>query len=162
MSDTQGFPSTYEEPVSRRKVVKKAVVAAALGTTGASVLIGAMAPSASATGEKGALLPRVVFLADATTVVVDASLGNDFRLTLEASRTIANPSRGADGQKIIFQITQGGDGSNTVTWGDLYEFSTSLPRPALSTHRGETDLLGFIYNKAKGRWLFAAFVNGFS
>lgn len=161
MSETEGFPKSSDGPMSRRKVVTKAVAVAALGTTGASALIGAMAPSASAT-DKAAVVPRVVFLADAATVVVDASLGNDFRLTLNESRTLANPFRGADGQKITFQITQGGNGSNAITWADSYAFSTSLPRPALSTQVGETDLLGFIYNATKGRWLFAAFVKGFS
>jgi hypothetical protein len=36
-----------------------------------------------------------------------------------------------------------------------------MPQPTLSTSAGQTDLLGFIYNAAKGTWLFAAFVNGF-
>ena len=36
-----------------------------------------------------------------------------------------------------------------------------MPQPTLSTTAGQTDLLGFIYNAAKGTWLFTAFVNGF-
>ena len=67
-----------------------------------------------------------------------------------------------DGQQIIFQITQGSGGSTTLTWGSGYEFSADLPQPTLSTAAGGLDLLGFIYNAAKGSWLLAAFVDGFS
>ena len=56
---------------------------------------------------------------------------------------------------------QGSAGSATLTWTPGYEFSTELPQPTLSTAPGQTDLLGFIYNAAKGTWLLAAFVYGF-
>ena len=75
---------------------------------------------------------------------------------------MGNPSNPADGQQIIFQVTQGTTGSSAITWGSSYEFSTGLPQPMLSTAPGQTDLLGFIYNAAVGNWLLAAFVNGFS
>ena len=75
---------------------------------------------------------------------------------------MGNPANPTDGQKITFQVTQGGAGSSAITWGSGYEFSTGLPQPTLSTAAGQTDLLGFIYNAAKGKWLLAAFVNGFS
>ena len=42
-----------------------------------------------------------------------------------------------------------------------YEFSAGLPKPNLSTTAGQTDLLGYVYNAAKGKWLLVAFVNGF-
>ena len=108
------------------------------------------------------MAPAVVFLSDAATIAVDASVGNDFRVTLGASRTMGNPTNALDGQQVIFQVTQGAAGSSTITWSSDYEFSTGLPQPTLSTAAGQTDLLGFIYNAAKGNWLLAAFVNGFS
>jgi hypothetical protein len=154
------------EPLSRRKIVKGAVGTAAAG----SVLTGILASPAraastallSTTVEPGAIAPAVVMLTDAATISVDASKGNDFRVTLGASRTMANPTNPTSGQQIIFQITQGSGGSATVTWGTAYEFSTGLPQPTLSTAAGQTDLLGFIYNAVSGSWLLAAFVNGFS
>ena len=112
--------------------------------------------------EQGALAPAVVSLADAQTIAVDASQGNDFRVTIGTSRTMGNPSNPTDGQKMTLQITQGSAGSSTIAWGSAYEFSTGLPQPTLSTVAGQTDLLAFIYNAAKGQWLLAAFVNGFS
>ena len=117
---------------------------------------------AATTTEQGALAPAVVGLTDAATIAVDASLGNDFRVTIAGSRTMRDPANPTDGQQIIFQITQGAAGSATVTWGSSYEFSDGLPQPTLSTKAGQTDLLGFIYNAGKSSWLFAAFVNGFS
>ena len=104
----------------------------------------------------------MVGLTDAATIAVDASLGNDFRVTIAGNRTMANPANPADGQKITFQVTQGSGGSFTLTWGSSYEFSTGLPLPTLSTAAGETDLLCFIYNGTKAKWLLAAFVAGFS
>lgn len=75
---------------------------------------------------------------------------------------MGNPVNPMAGQQIIFQVTQGGGGSFTVTWSSAYQFSTGLPQPTLSTGAGQTDLLGFIYNAPSGTWLLAAFVNGFS
>jgi len=114
------------------------------------------------TTESGALAPAVVGLTDAATIAVDASLGNDFRVTIAGNRTMANPANPSDGQKITFQVTQGSGGSFTLTWGSTYEFSTGLPQPTLSTAAGQTDLLCFIYNATKAKWLLAAFVAGFS
>ena len=133
---------------------------------GAAVLTAATVSRASAAAqatitESGAVAPAVVNLTDAATIAVDASLGNDFRVTIAGNRTMGNPANPADGQQIIFQVTQGSGGSFTLSWGNSYEFSSDLPQPGLSGTAGQTDLLGFIYNTAKGTWLLAAFVNGF-
>ena len=155
--------------LSRRKMVTGAVGMAALGAAGGSTLVSpALATTSRAafaqgtTVEPGAVVPAVVALTDGPTIAVDASLGNDFRVTIAANRTMGNPASPADGQKITFQITQGAAGSSTITWGNAYEFSDGLPQPALSTQAGKTDLLAFIYNGGKSKWLLAAFVNGFT
>ena len=152
------------DSLSRRKILKRAVGLAAIGAVGGSVLSEVIASPASAatTIEPGGVAPAVVALTDAPTIAVNASLGNDFRVTIQANRTMGNPANPADGQKIVFQVTQGTSGSLTLTWGGAYEFSTGLPQPTLSTTAGQTDLLAFIYNAAKGKWLLAAFVNGFN
>ena len=93
---------------------------------------------------------------------MDASLGNDFRVTLAGNRTMGTPSNPTNGEQIIFQITQGAGAPFTITWGSGYEFSAALPQPTLSTSAGQTDLLGFLYNATTGTWLLAAFLNGFS
>ena len=155
-----------DQVLSRRNIFKGAVGVAAVGAGGA-VLTAATASQASAavqatTVESGALAPAVISLTDATTIVVDASLGNDFRVTIGGNRTMVNPANPSDGQKITFQVTQGSGGAFTLTWGSSYEFSAGLPQPTLSTTAGQTDLVGFIYNADKGKWLLVAFVSGFA
>ena len=151
--------------LSRRKIFKGAVGVAAVGAGGAVLTTATASPASAAaqatTTESGAVAPAVVNLTDAATIAVDASLGNDFRVTIAGNRTMGNPANPANGQQIIFQVTQGSGGSFTLSWGSSYEFSSDLPQPSLSTTAGQTDLLGFIYNAAKGTWLLAAFVNGF-
>ena len=152
---------------SRRRIFKGAVSAVAAGTVGGTVLAEVTASPASAaaratTVEPGAVSPAVVHLTDAGTIAVDASLGNDFRVTIAGNRTMGTPSNPVDGEQIIFQITQGTGAPFTITWGSGYEFSTALPQPTLSTGAGQTDLLGFVYNATTGTWLLAAFLNGFS
>ena len=160
-STSRRAPDTGEA-LSRRKIVKGAVGVAAAGAAG-SVLTQAFASPARAASTGAAVLQSTTVepgsggargghaLTDAATISVDASQGNDFRVTLGASRTMGNPANPANGQQIIFQITQGSGGSATITWGTAYEFSTGLPQPTLSTAAGQTDLLGFIYNAAKRR-----------
>jgi hypothetical protein len=161
-----GGGAVDSQAVTRRKIFKQAA-GVTVGCVAGAMLLDAVPASASAasaatTVAQGALAPAVVALTDAPTIAVDASQGNDFRVTLAASRTMATPSNPTDGQQVIFQVTQGSGGSAAVTWGAGYEFSDSLPEPTLSATAGDTDLLGFIYNSAKGKWLLAAFVNGFS
>lgn len=158
-----------DEGLNRRAAFRRAVGAAAVGAAGVVLAEAVTSPAradtaalAGTTIESAALAPAVVNLTDAATIAVDASQGNDFRVTLGASRTMANPSNPTNGQQIIFQITQGSGGSATITWGSSYEFSAALPQPTLSTTAGQTDVLGFIYNQGKSAWLLAAFVNGFS
>ena len=150
--------------LSRRNIFRSAVGVAAVGAGGA-VLIDAASPAMAAlntTVQPVAVAPAVVVLADTTTIAVDGSLGNDFRLTIAGNRTVGTPANPADGQKITFQVTQGAGGPFTLSWSSGYEFSTGLPVPTLSTTAGQTDLLGFIYNATKGKWLLVAFVSGFS
>jgi hypothetical protein len=163
-SSRQRGPDSGQE-LSRRKIFKGSVAVAA-ASVGAAVLatVGARPAAAAAmatTVESGAVAPAVVNLTDATTVAVDASLGNDFRVTIAGNRTMGTPANPSNGQQIIFQVTQGSGGSFTLNWASGYEFSAAMPQPTLSTTAGQTDLLGFIYNAAKGTWLFTAFVNGF-
>ena len=156
--------------LSRRKIFKRAATTAAVGAAGVAggtQLTGIFAPPAHAataatTVQQGALAPDVVNLADAATIAVDASQGNDYRVTIAGNRTLATPSNPADGQKIIIQVTQGSAGAFTLSYGSGFEFSTALPQPTLSTAAGDTDLLAFVYNAAKSRWLLAAFVPGFA
>ena len=155
-----------EKALSRRKIFKRAVFVGAVGAAGGSVLAEAFAGPASAasatTVEQGAVAPTVISLIDAATIALDASLGNDFRVTLGGNHIVGTPSNQTDGQQIVLQVTQGTGGPYTITWGSGYEFSSSLPQPTLSTTAGQTDVLGFVYNAGIGSWLLTTFVKGFT
>ena len=159
------FMTGPDQLLSRRKIFKGIAGAAAVGAGGIT-LIDSAAPASAATlataVEPGAVAPAVVALADAATIAVDASLGNDFRVTIAGDHVMGTPANPTDGQKITFQVTQATGGPFALSWASGYQFSAGLPQPALSTTAGDTDLLCFIYNAAKGTWLFVAFVAGFT
>jgi len=110
----------------------------------------------------GASTAAVGALTSGTTISVDASLGNTFTVTLTGSDMLANPVNPADGQRVIFAVTQDSSGSRTLSYDTAYEFSSALPAPTLSTTPGVTDYLGFVYSAAAAKWRFLAFVSGFS
>src|SRR6185437_9634299 len=154
-------PGSGQE-LSRRRIFMGAAGVAAAGAAVLTDATGAKAAALATTVESGAVAPAVVNLTDAATISVDASAGNDFRLTIGGNRTMGTPSNPADGQKITVQVTQGTGGPYALSWASGYEFSTALPQPTLSATAGDTDLLCFIYNSSKSAWLLAAFVNGFA
>ena len=161
-SSTRQREQDSGQVLSRRNIFLGAVGAAAGGAVLTAVTASpASAAAAATTVESGALAPAVVNLTDAATIAVNASQGNDFRVTIAGNRTMGSPASPTDGQQIIFQVTQGSGGSFTLAWADGYEFSPGLPQPTLSTAAGQTDLLGFVYNATAGTWLLAAFLNGF-
>lgn len=117
--------------------------------------------SSNTTITAGFVAPAVVGLGYASTISVNAAAGNDFRVTLGGSATIANPSHPVDGQRITFQITQSSGGGDTVTWSSAYNFGAAGGPPKLSTSGGATDVIGFIYNAAIGAWLCVGSAVGF-
>jgi hypothetical protein len=108
----------------------------------------------------GYVAPAVVALADAATIGVDASAGNDFRVTITGNRTMDNPANPVDGQRITFQVKQGGAGNFQLTWGSQYKFGAA-GAPVLSTGAGDTDVIGFIYNASVPSWLCVGAALGF-
>jgi hypothetical protein len=106
-----------------------------------------------------------VTLTDASTVTVDASFGNHFRLLttsgIGATRAMGAPSNPTDGQKIIFEIIQDGSGSRAVTWNSIYTFSTDIPSPTMTTTLNKRDFVGFVYNSTANLWYCLAVSKGY-
>lgn len=100
-------------------------------------------------------------LTDAATIAVDASLGNDFKVTLGGNRTLGNPTNSVDGQKILFAIRQDGTGSRTLTLDTNYRLGADISAVTLSTGANKTDYLGVRYNAADTKWDVIAFVKGY-
>jgi hypothetical protein len=104
------------------------------------------------------IAPAVVALTDAATILVNAALGNDFRVTLGGSRIMGAPSNPADGQDIAFVISQPGSGGPwSVTWAGAYQFGTA-GAPPLSTAASAVDIFSFKYDLSLTEWLFTGAV----
>jgi hypothetical protein len=101
------------------------------------------------------------YLTDAATIAIDASRGNIFNVTLNANRTLGNPTNGIDGQMITIRVKQDFTGGRTLSYSGDYRFSTDLPVPVLSTGSQKTDYLSFIYNEYASKWDFIGKVFGF-
>lgn len=108
----------------------------------------------SGTTFTGRNVPAIASLTFAATILINAALANYFRVTLTASTgTLDAPSNPADGQPMIVEISQDATGGRTMAWNAAYLFSTSFPSPTLSTGANAIDILGFVYNAAKSKWL---------
>jgi hypothetical protein len=107
-----------------------------------------------------AAAPATVALADAETIEVDASVGNDFTVTPAGNRTLGNPSGGSQGQLIRVHVTQDAAGSRTLAYGTAYSWGAA-GAPVLTTATGKTDVLEFVYNAAAGKWFGLRAVKGF-
>jgi hypothetical protein len=133
------------------------------GSPGTWVNAGSLYALLSGATFTGAIVTTPDALTDAATIAVNAALGNDFRVTIAASRTMGVPSNPADGQRIDFMITQGGSGSFTITWSSSaggYSFGAGSA-PTLTATAGKTDIVGFAYNATIGKWLYLGSSLGF-
>lgn len=111
----------------------------------------------------GAVAEAVATLTFATTILVNAALGNTFRITLTASTgTLDAPSNPVDNQKMIVEVKQDGTGSRTMAYNTAYQFTTALPSPTLSTAANAVDILVFMYNSTSTKWRFMGALPGYT
>jgi hypothetical protein len=97
---------------------------------------------------EGELSPTVTALAFASTVAVNAALGNVFSLVMTGACTLANPTGGTDGQVVRLRVTSGG---HTLSYGGAYLFGTG-GEPSLSS--SGLDILAFEYVAGLPGWTF--------
>lgn len=100
-------------------------------------------------------------LTDGPTIAVDASLGNQFTVTLGDNRTLGNPTNSVNGQMILFAIRQDGAGNRTLTLDTNYRLGSDITSTTLSTGANKTDYLGVRYNATDSKWDVIAFVKGY-
>lgn len=109
------------------------------------------------------LSPKVITLTDAVSIDVDASGGNDFRVTLAGDRTMNAPTNPADGQGLTLEIIQDATGNRTLSWTSGtggWNFGNDVP-PVLSTLGGKRDLVSFRYSSSASAWLYLGSKIGF-
>lgn len=89
-------------------------------------------------------------LTDGATITPDFSLGNNYRVALGGSRTLANPTNIVAGQSGSIELRQDATGSRTLAYGWGWQFSGGTT-PTLSTPGLSRDTLYYdvkIYNSA--------------
>lgn len=99
-------------------------------------------------------------LTDAATLALDASLGDNWRVTLGGNRTLANPTNPIDGQVINLRIAQDGTGGRTLSYGSAFKFPGGVA-PVLSTAANARDFLSAQYDATNGTW-YAVVNKGFA
>lgn len=102
-----------------------------------------------------------IALTDGTAIATDASLSNQFRVTLGGNRTLSNPTNAFDGQLITWSIKQDVTGSRTITLDTKFRFGTDITSITLTTTPSKTDKIGVQYNSADDKFDVIAFVRGF-
>ena len=99
-------------------------------------------------GVVGELSPTITALTYASTVELNAALGNVFTLTMTGACELANPTGGTDGQVIRVRVTTNG---YTLSYGTAYLFGSS-GTPSLSS--SGLNIAAFEYVAALTGWCF--------
>ena len=101
-----------------------------------------------------------IALTDATTIAVNAALGNKFKVTLGGNRTLGNPTGAYDGQLLIFNVLQDATGSRTVTLGNKYRLASGVTL-TWSTTANMKDKLLVQYDSVADKFDVLAFQPGY-
>jgi hypothetical protein len=163
------LPASYGETVDITRLaqvsppaaVPAVYVSAVNGMSGWVVLTAAGVGAFPVSGGAftGGVAPEVVTLADAPTILVDAALGNDMRVTLGGNRVLALPaSPRGDGQKLLFEINQDSAGGRTLTLAAGYNFLPGLPSFTLTAAAHAPNYLGVRYVLPAAAWDVIAFL----
>lgn len=109
----------------------------------------------------GKLAPSVVNLVDVATIAVDASLGNQFTVTLGGNRTLGNPTGASNGQMLVFIVRQDGTGGRTLGFDTKFRFGDEIGTPSISTGSNKTSLIGVRYHSSDDKFDVVAFVSNY-
>jgi hypothetical protein len=109
------------------------------------------------------VVQRVVSIADATSITVDADTTDvATQANTQAAGTLTvNAPTGTpvNGQKFILRLSS--TSVQTFSWNAIFAGSTDLALPTSSTGSGKYDYVGFIYNSTATKWQLLAKVFGF-
>jgi len=114
-------------------------------------------------GTLATLLPRVVNTATATSITINgdttdvATMAN----TQTAGTFTVNAPSGtpANGQKLIFRLSS--TAVQTFSWNAIFQGSSDVALPTVSSSGGKYDYMGFIYNSTATKWQMVASNFGF-
>ncbi len=120
-----------------------AALASYVTTSALTTTLASYAELAGGNSYTGAQTVAFQSLTDATNIATDASLSNNFRVTLGGNRTLDNPTNLRDGGCYNWYIKQDGTGSRTLAFGSKFKFTGSS---TISTAAGARDLIAGIYD----------------
>ena len=149
------------------------VVSVTGNVTGGNVLAITIANAASFTGglvsvtgsviTGGGVVSRVVSIADATSVTINADttdLATQTNTQATGTLTINAPTGTlANGQKFTFRLQS--SNVQTFSWNVVFSGSTDLSLPTTSSGSSKYDYMGFIYNSTAIKWQLLAKNFGF-
>jgi hypothetical protein len=101
-----------------------------------------------------------VAVADAASIIVNAALGNHFRVTVTAARPFGTPLNPTDGQVIIIEITNGTASNINVTFNAAWAAGAEFTTSAITA--GKTDLTQWTYRADKSKWWLVGYQKGYS
>ena len=111
----------------------------------------------------GTLLPRIVAIADGTSVTMNGANTDTATQTntqVAGTLTINAPSGTPyDGQKLVFRLQS--SNVQTFSWNSIFAGSTDLSLPTTSSGSSKYDYVGFIYNTPAVKWQLLAKNFGF-
>ena len=106
--------------------------------------VDAMEPrTASGTIAVAATSGNITTLTSSTSITIDLSNSNNYKVTLGHNATFNNPSNIVAGQTGSIFITQDGTGSRTASWGTYWDF-TGGTAPTLTTTPAAVDRIDYV------------------
>lgn len=76
---------------------------------------------------------NIVTLTDGATITPDFTLGNNFQVTIAATRNLANPTGVTTGQSGVIFIQQNGTGGYSLSYGTSWDFASATPPTLITT-----------------------------
>ena len=111
----------------------------------------------------GAILPRVVVIANSSTVTMNSDttdLATQTNTQVAGTLVIAAPTgTPANGQRLTFRLQSAN--VQTFSWNAIFGGSTDIPLPTVSSGSNKYDYMGFVYNSTAIRWQLLAKNFGF-
>lgn len=95
-------------------------------------------------------------LTDAANIATDASLSNNFTVTLAGNRNLSAPTNPTDKQKVVWEFKQDATGNRTLTFDAIFNFGV-FPTLVLSGGANKKDYMGAIYDSVTSTWDVVAY-----
>lgn len=91
-------------------------------------------------------------LISAPIVLLDASMSNNYRLTLDTNATLANATNATDGMVINIKIKQDSVGGRTLAFSSTYKWPGGNT-PVLTATPNAVDFLSMYYDQSDSTWV---------